>query len=143
MQIKGALALAALAVLVLFGLFWWSGDRPQPSEDEIVVVTAAADPEALVTTPPPPPAAGADAATLALTEKQILEAIGEPGTSLSDVRIVDQERQIACGERTRQGSAALRRFVWLSQVRQVVTDDGGQDFAILVHVCNPPPSPQS
>lgn len=142
MQIKGALALAALAVLVLFGLYWWSGDRPQPGEDEIVVVPAAATPEALLTTPQSPGAEG-DAAALALVEKQILEAIGEPGTSLRDVRIVDRERQIACGERTSQGSATLRRFVWLSQVRQVVTDDGGQDFAILVHVCNPPPSPRN
>ncbi|QNQ08620.1 hypothetical protein [Sphingomonas alpina] len=141
-MIKSALALAAFAVLVLFGLFWWSGDRPQPSEDEIVVVPTAATPEALLSAPSSPGAEG-DAAALALVEKQILEVIGEPGTSLRDVRIVDQERQIACGQRTSQGSAALRRFVWLSQVRQVVTDDGGQDFAILVHVCNPPPPPQN
>jgi hypothetical protein len=140
-MIKSALALAALAVLVLFGLFWWSGDRPQPSQDEIVVVPATASPETVLT--PPSPAAGTDTAALALVEKQILEAIDEPGTSLRGVRIVDQERQIACGERTSQGSATLRRFVWLSQVRQAVTDDGGQDFAILVHVCNPPPSPRN
>ncbi|MES2059347.1 MAG: hypothetical protein V4564_25630 [Pseudomonadota bacterium] len=140
-MIKSVSAFAALAVLVLFGLFWWSGGRPQPSQDEIVVVPATASPEALLT--PPSSATGPDAAALALVEKQILEAIGEPGTSLRGVRIVDQERQIACGERTIRGSAALRRFVWLKQVRQVVTDDGGQDFAILVHVCNPPPSPQS
>ncbi|CUS43480.1 MAG: hypothetical protein V4610_18855 [Pseudomonadota bacterium] len=131
-------ALAALIILALTGLLWWSGDRGvERGHDDIVVVRATARPEALPFAPIP--ASDTSAAALALVEKQILETIGEPGTSLRDVRIVDQERQIACGERTSHGTATLRRFVWLSQLRQVVTDDGGQDFAILVNVCNPPP----
>ncbi len=69
---------------------------------------------------------------------RFLETIAEPGTRLHDLRIVDQERLIVCGERVDSGSATSRRFVRLSQLRQVVTDDGGPDFAILVHVCNPP-----
>ncbi|WEK00923.1 MAG: hypothetical protein P0Y59_04300 [Candidatus Sphingomonas phytovorans] len=141
MQKKSALpgvALAALIILALTCLFWWSGDRGvEQGHDDVVVVQASARPEALPSIPIP--AAGTSAAALALVEKQILETIGEPGTSLRDVRIVDRERQIACGERTSHGTATLRRFVWLSQLRQVVTDDGGQDFAILVHVCTPPP----
>ena len=134
-------ALATLAVLALAGLFWWSGDHgAQQGGDGIVVVQTAASPAALPAAPPSP--TGANTAALALVEKQIIETIGEPGTSLRDIRIVDQERQIACGQRTSKGTATLRRFVWLSQLRQVITDDGGQDFAILVHVCNPPPPPR-
>jgi hypothetical protein len=139
MQIRSALprvALATFAALVVFALYWWGGRTEQPSQDDIVVVQATTSPAALPVNPRTP--AGTDSAALALVEQQILEAVNEPGTSLSDLRIVDQERQIACGERTIRGSAAQRRFVWLSQVHQVVTDDGGQDFAILVHVCTPP-----
>ena len=122
--------IAHAAARAAAGLFWWLTDGgPHPGRDGVVSVRAKATPLA------PPPASGAGA-----LEQQILDAIGEPGTRLRNVRIVDQERQIACGERVDPRTAAPRRFVWLSQLRQLVTDDGGQNFAILVHVCNPPRS---
>lgn len=131
MQIQAALprlALAALAILVLSGLLWWKAEYgSQTGENEFITVQAMS-----------PPATGNRIDALAVAEQQILETIGEPGTRLHDLRIVDQERLIVCGKRAGGGSAASRRFVWLSQLRQVVTDDGGPDFAILVHVCNPP-----
>ena len=134
MQIEGALprvALAAATILAVSGLVWWTTDREsQPDAQEFVTIQAA-----------PLPKIGSGTGVLALAEERILETIGEPGTRVRDLRIVDQERLIVCGERIDRGSASARRFVWLSQLRQVVTDDGGQDFAILVHVCNPPPSP--
>lgn len=132
MQIEAALprlALAASAILVLAGLLWWNaGGEPQTAGGDIVTVQATLS-----------PATGAPVDAFALVEQQILEALGEPGTRLHNLRIVDQERLIVCGERVARGSATPRRFVWLSQLGEVVTDDGGQDFAILQHVCNPPP----
>ncbi|WP_447725142.1 hypothetical protein [Sphingomonas koreensis] len=131
--------LAASVGFAVAGLLWWLADRDaRPGEDAGVVVQAAAGPAA----PRAMPLAmiGAGAPAPAEMEKQILAAIGEPGTRIRDVRIVDQKRQIACGERIDQSAATPRRFVWLSQLRQIVTDDGGQDFAILIHVCTPPPS---
>lgn len=124
--------IALAAALAVAGLFWWLADRaPQPRGGGIVSVRATAGPAG---PPGTAPASGAGA-----FERQILDAIGEPGTRLRNVRIVDQGRQIACGERVGPRTAAARRFVWLSQLRQLVTDDGGQNFAILVHVCSPPP----
>lgn len=118
--------------LVAAGLFWWLADQgARPDEGASVVVQAGARATPL-------PMTGAGIRAPAVVERQILEAIGEPGTRIRDVRIVDQKRQIACGERIDKGSATPRRFVWLSQLRQLVTDDGGQDFAILIHVCSPP-----
>lgn len=123
--------LAIAALLAASGLTWWLADRdPEPGRG---VVRAVASPAALHGSP--------QASIPAAMENQILEAIGKPGARIRDVRIVDQERQIACGELIDPGSEGPRRFVWLSQLRQLVTDDGGQDFAILVHVCTPPPSP--
>lgn len=119
------------------GVFWWLADwRAQTGQEGSVEVhagPAASDPG------PVPIGAGTPAS--AQMERQILEAIGQPGTRIRGVRVVDVKRKIACGERLDKGSAIPRRFVWLSQLRQLVTDDGGQDFAILVHVCTPPPSP--
>lgn len=136
MQIEAAwprLALAASAILILSGLFWWTtGDGSQTGKKEFVTVQAAS-----------PPATDARIDALSLIEPSILEAIGEPGTRLRNLRIVDQERLIVCGERVGRGSATSRRFVWLNQLRQLVTDDGGPDFAILVHVCNPPAAPRN
>lgn len=122
--------LAVAALLAATGLTWWLADRdPEPGRG---VVRAVASPAVLH---------GAPQARLpASMESQILEAIGKPGVRVRDVRIVDRERQIACGERIDPGSEAPRRFVWLSQLRQLVTDDGGQDFAILINVCTPPPA---
>lgn len=131
MQIKAAwphLTLAASAILILSGLFWWKTDDGSQTDDKEFVTVQAAS----------PPATGPRIDALALMEPRILEAIGEPGTRLRDLRIVDQERLIVCGERLGRGFATSRRFVWLNQLRQVVIDDGGPDFAILVHVCNPP-----
>lgn len=132
MQIEAALprlALAASAILILSGLLWWNaGDEPPTGGTDVVTVQATT-----------PPAAGASTETFVLVEQQIRETLGEPGTRLHNLRIVDQERLIVCGERVVRGSAAPRRFVWLSQLGEVVTDDGGPDFAILQHVCNPPP----
>lgn len=124
--------IALAAALAAAGLFWWLADRaPQAGRSGIVSVRAAAGP---VAPPGTAPASGAGA-----LERQILDAIGEPGTRLRNVRVVDQGRRIACGERLDPRTAAVRRFVWLSQLRQLVTDDGGENFAILVHVCSPPP----
>lgn len=131
MRIEHALpriALAAAAILASSGLFWWKADDgSQTGGNELVTVQATSL-----------PATDTPIDALAVAEQQILRAIGEPGTRLRGLRIVDQERLIVCGERIGGGSATSRRFVWLSQLRQVVTDDGGPDFAILVHVCNPP-----
>jgi hypothetical protein len=131
MQIATALprlALVTSAILILCGLFWWNTDRGSQTDENVAVTLQATS----------PPATDAPAEAFVWVERQILEIIGEPGTRLHDLRIVDQERLIVCGERVDGGSATSRRFVWLSQLRQVITDDGGSDFAILVHVCNPP-----
>jgi hypothetical protein len=122
--------LAAAAVLAAVGLFWWLvGQDTRQGTVRAVDSPAAQSASSLPT-----------AGTQTPMEKQILEAIGEPGARIRDLRIVDQERQIACGERIDPGSATPRRFVWISQLRQLVTEDGGQDFAILVNVCMPPPT---
>ncbi|MBO9694723.1 MAG: hypothetical protein J7499_00830 [Sphingopyxis sp.] len=132
MQIEAALprlALATSAILILSGLLWWNArDESQAGGRGVVTVQALSS-----------PAAGAPVEAFALVEQQILDTLGEPGTRLHNLRIVDQERLIVCGERVVRGSATPRRFVWLSQLGEVVTDDGGPDFAILQHVCNPPP----
>jgi hypothetical protein len=125
------------AGLVSAGLFWALIYRGA-GEEARVVVPAAADPAALPV--PPVPDDGTVTRAPAEMERRILEAIGEPGTRIVNVRIVDQKRQIVCGERIDRRSAAVRRFVWLSQLNQIVTDNGGQNFAILLHVCSPPPS---
>ena len=130
MQIETALprlALVTSAILILSGLFWWNTDRGSQTDGNMAVTVQAAS----------LPATDSPTDAFVWVERQILEAIGEPGTRLHDLRIVDQERLIVCGDRVDGGSATSRRFVWLSQLRQVVTDDGGPDFAILVHVCNP------
>ncbi len=102
-------ALVASAGLVVAGLFWWSADRgARPGRDGIVVVQATASPAASRATPLP--VIGASIEALAEIEKRILEAIDEPGTRIRDVRIVDQKRQIACGERIDKNSATPRRI---------------------------------
>lgn len=131
MQIETALprlALVTSAILILSGLFWWNIDRGSKTDENATVTVQAVS----------LPATDAPTEAFVWVERQILETIAEPGTRLHDLRIVDQERLIVCGERVDSGSATSRRFVWLSQLRQVVTDDGGPDFAILVHVCTPP-----
>lgn len=131
MQIETALprlALVTSTILILSGLFWWNTDRGSQTGGNVAVTVQAAS----------LPATDAPTEAFVWVERQVLETIAEPGTRLHDLRIVDQERLIVCGERVDSGSATSRRFVWLSQLRQVVTDDGGPDFAILVHVCNPP-----
>jgi hypothetical protein len=124
--------LASAAVLCAVGLFWGLfGKDARPGAGIVQAVDGSAGPSAS-----PLPTAGATTSM----EGQILQAIGKPGARVRNLRIVDQKRQIACGERIDPGSAIPRRFVWLSQLRQLVTDDGGQDFAILINVCMPPPA---
>lgn len=125
--------LLAPAGLVAAGLLWWLAERG--GGKDAVVVVKASPPEVREV-----PLVMRGTPASAEVERRILDSIGEPGTRIRDVHIVDRERQIACGKRVDGDSATPRRFVWLSQLHQVVTDDGGQDFAILVHVCNPPPS---
>jgi hypothetical protein len=69
------------------------------------------------------------------TEQQIASTIGVSPSTLHKVKLADAQGTVACGERTVEGAAYARKFVWMKEAGLLATDDGGPDFANLAKVC--------
>lgn len=53
-----------------------------------------------------------------------------------NVRSADAQDQVICGEVRLSSAPYYRRFVWISEVQMLATDDGGAQFAGVAKLCD-------
>lgn len=136
-QVWIAAGVTAIAALALTSLLL---DRPAATETahEGAPVLLAEQPPVAGSTLPRP-AVGSDVTASGIApdvEMQILRDAGDPGARLRDVRFVDKEQRIACGEIMRSNTTEHVRFVWLGEPAKVIADEkGGGAYAQVAPLC--------
>lgn len=127
-----------LILLALLFVGWWfqARDRDEREASPPLVQLPSVAPA-----PSAPPASRAAAPTpidtaASLPDPRIAATFHDPGARFRNIRSADARHQVVCGEVRLSSAPYYRRFVWVSEVQMIATDDGGTQFATVAKLCD-------
>ncbi|WP_448140471.1 hypothetical protein [Sphingopyxis fribergensis] len=128
----------ALVLSMVAGLGWWWAQPMGACEDGAppLVQLPPADPSSSAVPVPAPRVSTAANTGQSPSDPRIAATFQDPGAVFRNVRSADDQDQVICGEVRLSSTPYFRRFVWVSEVQMLATDDGGTQFAGVAKLCD-------
>lgn len=126
----------ALVLSIVAGLgWWWAQPIGAPEDGRPPLVQLPPEDPSTVAVPAPRVSTAANTGQ-SPSDRRIVATFQDPGAVFRNVRSADAQDQVICGEVRLSSAPYYRRFVWISEVQMLATDDGGAQFAGVAKLCD-------